>query len=664
MIKYIAFEVSDLLSKNKLVKKEWEKFVSDKNINQEKVRKVILESWERCRNFEVDPNKGKGHITSEDTLKRIKKQNKDLIEIAEPFMSELAELVKDSNIVVVLTDAKGMILETVGDEIILNDADELRFVPGSYWSEEKVGTNAIGSAIKIDDSLQVNGCEHFCREHHSWTCSAAPIHDPDGNLIGIIDMSGPFKKAHSHTLGMVVAAAKSIENQLSLISKNRELRSANQFSNAVFNSMSEGLISINKYGEVIAINDSASKMLGIDKEEAKKRDIKDIIGEQPAVEKMLTNQKSFNDEDIYIYKSKERLYFNSSARMILNKNGAADGFIIIIRKMKAVKKIVNRMAGSEARFSFRDIIGENRYLKKVVELGRRISNSNAAVLIEGESGTGKEMMAQAIHNASPRKNNVFVSINCAAIPQSLLESELFGYEGGSFTGARKKGRPGKFELASGGTLLLDEIGEMPLNMQASLLRVLQEKEINRIGGLEAVPVDVRILASTNKNLEEEVDKGNFRKDLFFRLNTVKIKMPALRRRLDDIERLVEHFIFILNQRSEKNIHAVENEVIDLLKDYDWPGNVRELQNVIERAVLLSEDGYIRVDHLPEELISKEEEIQEISSDSLPLLKLKEMEKIMLQHSLEESRTITEAAKILGVSRSTFYRKADKFNLKI
>jgi transcriptional regulator with PAS, ATPase and Fis domain len=264
-----------------------------------------------------------------------------------------------------------------------------------------------------------------------------------------------------------------------------------------------------------------------------------------------------------------------------------------------------------------------------------------------------------------RRERVFLSINCAAIPQSLLESELFGYEGGSFTGARKKGRPGKFELASGGTLLLDEIGEMPLNMQASLLRVLQEKEINRIGGLEPIPVDVRILASTNKDLEEEVRKGNFRKDLFFRLNTVKIKMPALSKRLDDIEKLVEHFIFILNQKSNQSIHAVENEVIDLLKEYDWPGNVRELQNVIERAVLLTEDGYIRVEHLPEEFKkSVEKEVKEIDSNSLPLLKLKDMEKLMLEHSIQESKTITEAAKILGVSRSTFYRKADKFNLKI
>jgi PAS domain S-box-containing protein len=654
-----------LLANNKEVKNEWEKFVKEEKIDDNNVRKEIVESWQRCKNYKVDPYRGKGHVVDDNKLNRIKKQNRQLIETAEPFMKELAELVKDSHIVVVLTDANGMILETIGDEKIMHNANQLRFIPGSYWSEEKVGTNAIGSAIEIDKPLQVNGCEHYCKQHHTWTCSAAPIHNPEGELIGILDMSGPFKRAHPHTLGMVVAAAKSIENQISLIEINKELRIANKFSSAVFNSMSEGIISIDKFGKVIWINKAASKMFGIERESAKEKDVKDVIGEQAAVEKMLSNHQTFNDEDISIYRNKERLYLNASSRMLLNKSGIADGFIIILRKMKAVKKMVNRMAGSEARFSFEDIIGENRYLKKVKELGRRISNSNATVLIEGESGTGKEMMAQAIHNASLRRERVFLSINCAAIPQSLLESELFGYEGGSFTGARKKGRPGKFELASGGTLLLDEIGEMPLNMQASLLRVLQEKEINRIGGLEPIPVDVRILASTNKDLEEEVRKGNFRKDLFFRLNTVKIKMPALSKRLDDIEKLVEHFIFILNQKSNQSIHAVENEVIDLLKEYDWPGNVRELQNVIERAVLLTEDGYIRVEHLPEEFKkSVEKEVKEIDSNSLPLLKLKDMEKLMLEHSIQESKTITEAAKILGVSRSTFYRKADKFNLKI
>ncbi|MCC3144075.1 sigma-54-dependent Fis family transcriptional regulator [Halanaerobium sp. Z-7514] len=649
----------------KEVKKTWQNFVEEDILIGNNLRDVIIESWKRCKEYRVNPYSGKGAHISDKTLQRIRKANQDLIKIAQPFMEELAEIVKSSGFVVVLTDQKGMIMEATGDKETLSNAEKLKFSPGSYWSEEKVGTNAIGTIIKIDKPLQVIGSEHYCKEHHAWTCSAAPIHNPQGDLIGILDMSGPYDQAHPHTLGMVVAAAKSIENQLSITEKNKELRKTNKFSNAVFNSMSEGLISINKFGSVIFINQAASRMFGIDRKKANDKDVRDILGEQKVVEKMLAEHKVFTDEDIYIHKNEEKLYFNASARMMLGHGGVADGFIIILRKMKTVKKIVNRMSGSEARFSFEDIIGKDPGLKKVLDTAKMISNSDAAILIEGESGTGKEMVAQAIHNNSSRSKRVFLSINCAAIPQSLLESELFGYEGGSFTGAREKGRPGKFELASGGTLLLDEIGEMPLNMQASLLRVLQEKEINRIGGLEPIAVDVRILASTNKDLEAEVAKGNFRKDLFFRLNTVKLEMPPLRKRKKDIEKLVEHFIFILNQRSNKNIHGVEKRVIDLLEGYNWPGNVRELQNVIERAALLSEDGLIRVEQLPQELKDNEQaELDNFDPSQIPLVKLKDMERLMLKHSLTQTKTITEAAKILGVSRSTFYRKADEFNIKI
>ncbi|MDZ7673071.1 MAG: sigma 54-interacting transcriptional regulator [Halanaerobiales bacterium] len=305
-----------------------------------------------------------------------------------------------------------------------------------------------------------------------------------------------------------------------------------------------------------------------------------------------------------------------------------------------------------------------RKIKEVIEMGKMISSSQAAVLIEGESGTGKEMMAQAIHNAGNRKEQVFLSINCAAIPQSLLESELFGYEGGSFTGSNKKGRPGKFELASGGTLLLDEIGEMPLNMQASLLRVLQEKEITRIGGMEPIAVDVRILCSTNKDLEKEVEKGNFRKDLFFRINTVTIKMPPLRERLEDIEKLVKHFIFNLNHHSPKKIYAIDNDFIERLKQYNWPGNVRELENIIERAALLSKEGIINVEYLPVDFKENDKflESKKVSSNEIPLMELKDFEILMLKKSMDECKTLTEAASNLGISRSTFYRKLEKYNI--
>jgi len=645
--------------------KEWNQFINNGEMGENNLREIIYRSWQRCQKYKVDPFGGLGKKGNDKLLQRIIKKNKDLIEIAKPFMKELANLVKNSNFAVVLTDSRGMIMEFAGDQEITDRALKLKFSPGAYWSEEKVGTNAIGTAIKIDRPLQVIGAEHYCQKHHVWTCSAAPIHNQNGDLIGVLDMSGKCQDAHPHTLGMVVSAAKSIENQLSLIEKNRELKKANNFSKAVFNSMSEGLISINKFGKIILINQAASRMLGVKRKEVIDTDIKEILGLQKPIEKMLSDHKVFDDVEISIHKNKKKIYLNLSTRLLLTYRGITDGFILILRKMKSVKKMVNQITGSQAKFNFNDIIGEDPKIEEVIEIGKMISDSQAAVLIEGESGTGKEMMAQAIHNHSNRSGKVFFSINCAAIPQSLLESELFGYEGGSFTGASKKGRPGKFELASGGTLLLDEIGEMPLNMQASLLRVLQEKKINRIGGLEPVDVDVRILASTNRDLEKEVENGNFRKDLFFRLNTVTIKMPPLRERLEDIDKLIKHFIFVLNKRSKKRIHAVENDFIKKLKAYNWPGNVRELENVIERAALLSENGVIKVEQLPAALKNKDEDFideNEISLSEFPTLALEEIETIMVKKTLDESSSLTEAAKILGVSRSTFYRKLKKYNI--
>ncbi|RCW44131.1 MULTISPECIES: sigma-54-dependent Fis family transcriptional regulator [unclassified Halanaerobium] len=648
---------------NKKAYQEWKSFVEKGEISDDFDKNIITESWHRCKNLKVDPYGGEGNIIEKKLLMRIRKANRDLIEIARPFMNELAEIVENSNFVVVLTDSRGMIVEVTGDEKIMNRAMEMRFTPGSYWSEEKVGTNAIGTGIKVDKPLQVVGEEHYCKKHHPWTCSAAPIHNPEGELIGILDMTGPCECAHPHTLGMVAAAAQAVEHQLALMERNRELEQAHEFATAVINSMSEGLISINKMGSIISINQAAARMLNIKKENALNKDIKDVLGEQKVVEKMLSEHRIFNDEDIYLHGDGKKIYFNSSARMLPGGKGIPDGFIIILRRMKAVKKMVNRIAGSEARFKFDDIIGNSSSLNEVVEMAKIISDSDAAVLIEGESGTGKEMMAQAIHNSSPRREQVFLSINCAAIPQSLLESELFGYEGGSFTGARKKGRPGKFELASGGTLHLDEIGEMPLNMQASLLRVLQEKEITRIGGLEPILVDVRIIASTNKVLEEEVKKGNFRKDLYFRLNTVNLKMPPLRERTEDIPLLIEHFISIVNQQSNKDIYGVEEEVIKILQNYSWPGNVRELQNLIERAALLSDDGVIRSDLLPDEL-KKEKTSVPLNPEKIPLLKIDQMEEILINLSLKKSKNITQAAEKLGISRSTIYRKAQKYNIDL
>lgn len=378
-----------MTDKNKVIEKQWQQFVENNELQNSQIREVIYNSWQRCKKFNVDPYNGRGEIRNGSFLKRLRKANKVLIEIAEPFMRELAKIVKESNFVVVLTDQQGMIMETAGEGEIYKEAEKLNFLPGANWSEEQVGTNAIGTALKIDKTLQVIGSEHYCKTHHAWTCSAAPIHDQNGKIIGILNMSGYYKNAHLHTLGMVDAAAKSIEYQFSLAAKNKELKKAHKFSTAVLNSMSEGLISINKYGSIILINQAASRMLGINRKEAVGKDIKRVLGEQKNIEKMLTDHKIFNDEEIAIHKNQEKIYFNISTRMLLSNSGIPDGFIIVLRKMKAVKKMVNRLAGSEARFEFADIIGDHPDIKEVIELGKMISDSQAAVLIEGESGTGK-----------------------------------------------------------------------------------------------------------------------------------------------------------------------------------------------------------------------------------------------------------------------------------
>ncbi|MDZ7673072.1 MAG: GAF domain-containing protein [Halanaerobiales bacterium] len=281
-------------------KREWENFVKGGQFNQKNVREVIYQSWQRCKENNVDPFGGRGEKQDEKLLDSIRKTNKDLIKIARPFMEELAKVVRNSNFVVVLTDSSGMIVEIAGDEEIIDRAIKLRFSPGSYWSEEKVGTNAIGTAIKIDKPLQVIGAEHYCQKHHPWTCSAATIHNQNGDLIGILNMSGDSEYAHPHTLGMVVAAAKSIENQIFLIEKNRELKKADNFSKAIFNSMSEGLISINNHGKVILINQAGSRMLGVNRKKVFGIDIKEILGEQKPIEKMLADHKVFNDEELSI----------------------------------------------------------------------------------------------------------------------------------------------------------------------------------------------------------------------------------------------------------------------------------------------------------------------------------------------------------------------------
>ncbi len=334
---------------------------------------------------------------------------------------------------------------------------------------------------------------------------------------------------------------------------------------------------------------------------------------------------------------------------------------LLVKKLAEHQELVEENLSLRQRledhYRFENIIAKSSKMQRVIEVIKVIAKSNATVLITGESGTGKELVARAIHSQSHRRNKPFVAVSCAALPESLLESELFGHEKGSFTGAYAQ-KKGKFEFANGGTLFLDEVGEMSANIQVHLLRVLEEKEFARVGGNEPIKVDVRVISATNKDLRKAIEKQEFREDLYYRLNVVSIELPPLRERKEDIPLLAEHFLHKFAMENQKEITGFSPEAMEFVLDYDWPGNVRELENAVERAVILAKDSIITIADLPQENLS-------LAYSTTPRKKLKEVERDHVLNVLRETGgNYSEAARILGISRMTLYNKAREYGFDV
>lgn len=324
------------------------------------------------------------------------------------------------------------------------------------------------------------------------------------------------------------------------------------------------------------------------------------------------------------------------------------------------RKLADKILHGRAIYTFDKIIGKNEKVKKLIDYSKKIADSKSTVLITGESGTGKEIFAQAIHNYGIRRDKPFIAVNCGAIPNTLIESELFGYEEGAFTGAKKGGNPGKFEIAEGGTIFLDEIGEMPQDMQIRLLRVIEEGVLSRIGGGKQIPIDVRIIAATNKDLKHEVEQGNFRKDLYYRLNVLPIHLPALRERKEDIPELVNYYLKKTSKKLNKVCMEIPEEYMDYLKNYHWPGNIRELENIIE-LIVNSEELQRNLNNEIE--ISNQDEVKKDLNDLDTYLTLEQVEKQHIIKVIKETKgNLTSAAKILDIGRNTLYRKIEKYNI--
>lgn len=622
----------------------------------------ILNSWERCKTMNVNPwQKTVKAVLDTSALDKIKENNKLFLDVSMPTLENLYRFVEGSGFVVALSDNNGNLIEVFGDNKVRDSVQQGNWAPGAVWNEASAGTNIVGTPLYLDEPVAIIGYQHFCRCSHRYQGAGAPIHDSDGRILGIVALAGAVDKTHPHTLGMIVAAANAIEIQFSMKKAWMECDLANQHKSVIVNTIYEGLLVTDNQGIITLVNKRAQEILNLPNEELLGVPVKSLFSENfiGTLERKRYQVIDFQEE-ITVGKTKIKCTITCQNIMC---GDCSKGLVIVINELSRATKLLNKLLMQDTRFTFENIIGKNAKFCNALKTAKIVAPKESNVLLLGESGTGKDVFAQAIHNASSRRRGPFIAVNCGAIPKELIGSELFGYSEGAFTGAKKGGKMGKFELADGGTLFLDEIGEMPIEQQKVLLRVLEDRKIIRLGGHEPIPINVRIIAATNIDLENEVKKGTFRQDVYYRLNVFAIKMVPLRERKDDIRLLAAAFLESFSRDMGRTNIDIVDEVWDLLLSYDWPGNVRELQNAIERALVLSE-GQTITPNLFDFYISNEQKPDSQSANPIKNA-LHDYETDILTDILARNNwNISKTSIYLGISRTTLYRKMSILGIKI
>lgn len=448
-----------------------------------------------------------------------------------------------------------------------------------------------------------------------------------------------------------------------------QLHAIQQQLTTLFDTVQEGIIAVDRNGKIVNINAAAAKMLQVSQKPVLGKELALLLSGLPLADSLATGHDVFNREAFRLIRG-QRVYYVATVKTWLGGTEVW-GAVVTLREMAEVKKIVSNFSTQEHCFSFEMILGDSPALAKAKQEAAQAAAGNVTVLIQGESGTGKELFARAIHNASARRDKPIIAINCAAIPEALLESELFGYEEGAFTGARRGGKPGKFELADGGTVFLDEIGDMSLSLQAKLLRVLQERKIERVGSTETTAIDVRIIAATHKDIEAMVRQGEFRQDLYYRINVFPLQIPSLRQRRQDLPLLIERFLARYRDKMAKNVEGIDADAYACLLEYGWPGNIRELENTIEYLVSIADGKIIEQRHIPQRILIAGKTAQPgspVQAQPTRLLTIAELEKRAIMSAIEQfgltMRGKAQLTQVLGISKATLYRKLKQYNIAI
>jgi transcriptional regulator of acetoin/glycerol metabolism len=667
---------------------------------------AIDQSHERCVALGVSRIERPDHAPlGRSDLTVARDRNLRLHDHAAPVMEMLYEQIVNTESMVVLCDATGTIIHSIGDDDFLARASKVALQPGVNWSESTKGTNAIGTALVEEVPTLVHADEHYLHANHFLTCSAAPILDPRGNILGVLDVTGDHRSYHQHTMALVKMSARMIENHW-LTDDYRNVMRLHFHSRVEFiGTLMEGILAISADGKLVGANRGALEQLGMSGAALRMHSLTTLFGttvgalvdrfRSPLATPMPVQLNG--GRQFHIHARFNWPVWTSLAEAVSgNTAPAATDRVPMgsepVRPPSAAAAPVSSNGQGLAQLRTGDA-----QMASVVDKIRRVLDRDIPVLILGETGTGKELLARAIHVDSARAKQPFVAVNCASIPDTLIEAELFGYEDGAFTGARRKGQVGKIVQANGGTLFLDEIGDMPVGLQAHLLRVLQERQVTPLGSSKSVAVDVSIICATHRNLREMIEAKQFREDLFYRLNGLAVRLPPLRER-SDLMALVRR---ILDRQIEQERPArplqVAADVMRLFERYQWPGNVRQLFNVLRTAaVMAASESTITREHLSDDFLDEVARLPAVSAAPIAAVPVAEplpaaaplqahpaavvpppvaaaqppqMPPPMVARSLEELEidairnalaqaggNISEASKRLGISRNTIYRK--------
>ncbi len=630
-------------------------YFSQGTVSSVPVSDTILRSWQRSKGHGLDADRPSRDIPllTQGELRPLEEKNRILITRSRPVMENLYDQIAGSSSLVLLADTSGVILHSLGDSDFMDRARTVSLQPGGIWSEQSRGTNAIGTALVERSAVLVRSEEHFAPDNHFLACSASPIFDPHGALLGALNVSGDYRANQQHTLALVRISAQQIENQMFADGFDAEITLQFHHRPEFLGTLYEAIIVFGRDGRFRAANRSALLHLGTDRYQAQGMEFAGLF--QMTFDLLISQACLASKPVVHLLTRTGTAVF---ARVKGVHHGATlRGSVTSDRRPHPIPTPEHTTPTLD-NLEFGDST-----VQKAIAKARRIMGHDISVLIQGESGTGKELFAKALHNSGPRRQNPFVPLNCAAIPEGLIESELFGYQEGAFTGARKKGAAGKIREANGGTLFLDEIGDMPLPLQARLLRVLQERIVIPLGGAASFPVDITIVCATNRKLRDEIAAGRFREDLYYRLNGLLLTLPPLQQR-EDLLTLARNMVAQL--AGARRPPTLSLQVIALFRDHPWPGNLRQMHNVLRTAVaLLGDENEITPEHLPDDFLEQHEEGAVKRMDprkgtstlvSAPG-RLDDLESSAIRAALAETGgNVSAAARRLGVSRNTVYRK--------